>query len=100
MNERQSSSIFSIHMCDQLCSQLGIKTRLNRAPDANVIVIAAAREGDIVQHGFEMCGGAKGYQAVKNFHKKAREAASRAVELLSAPPVVGGTNQRRPSFAD
>lgn len=59
-------------------------------PDVNIIVTAVAREGDIVQHAFEMCGGREGFQTVENFHEKALQAASRAVELLSAPPVVGG----------
>ncbi len=60
-------------------------------PDVNIIVIATGRDGDIVQNGFEMGGGPEGYQTIENFHENARTAAKRAVELLSAPPVRGGT---------
>ncbi|MBN2146760.1 MAG: TldD/PmbA family protein [Anaerolineales bacterium] len=59
-------------------------------PDVNVMTAAVAREGDIVQTGFETCGGSEGYQTIEGFHSKAAEAAGKAVELLSAPPVTGG----------
>jgi len=59
------------------------------APDVNLMTAAVAREGDIVQTGFETGGGADGYQSVEGFHEKARAAAQKAVELLAAPPVAG-----------
>jgi TldD protein len=59
-------------------------------PDVNLMTTAIAREGDIVQNGFERGGGTDGYQSVEGFHEKARNAAQKAVELLAAPPVTGG----------
>lgn len=59
-------------------------------PDANVMFVATAREGDIVQNARKMDGGADGYQSAENLHEKAKAAAQKAVELLSAPPVTGG----------
>jgi TldD protein len=59
-------------------------------PDVVVFVMAVAREGDIVQRAFEFNGGAEGYQTVDGLQDQAKAAASRAVELLSAPPVTGG----------
>jgi TldD protein len=63
---------------------------VDEQPDVYVFVQATARDGDIVQPGFKSTGGPEGYQTVEDFHDKAREAASRAVALLSAPPVKGG----------
>jgi len=60
-------------------------------PDVNMITLAVARKGDIVQTGSEMGGGFTGYQSVENFHDKVRQASQRAVDLLDAPPVKGGT---------
>jgi len=59
-------------------------------PDVNLMTAAIAREGDIVQNGFETGGGPEGYQRIEGFHEKARSAAQKAVELLAAPPVTGG----------
>jgi TldD protein len=59
-------------------------------PDVNIIVGAIAREGNIIQNGFETGGSIDGYQGVENFHDQAKNAATKAVELLSAPPVNGG----------
>ncbi len=59
-------------------------------PDVNMMTSAVARKDDIVQTGFETGGAIDGFQGVENFHDKAREAAQKAVELLSAPPVKGG----------
>jgi TldD protein len=59
-------------------------------PDVYLMTAAVARQGDIVQTGSEMDGGADGYQSVENFHQKAKDAAQRAIELLAAPPVTGG----------
>jgi len=60
-------------------------------PDVNLMSGAVARKDDIVQNGFETGGGLDGFQSVENFHDKVRQAAQRAVDLLSAPPVTGGT---------
>ena len=59
-------------------------------PDVNIMIAAIAREGDIVQNAFETGGSIDGYQGVEDLHEKARNAAQKAVELLSAPPVSGG----------
>lgn len=60
-------------------------------PDVNLITVATARKDDIVQMGFEVGGGIDGFQSVENFHDKAHTAAQKAVDLLDAPPVRGGT---------
>ena len=60
-------------------------------PDVNMAVAGIARDGDLVQTNRRIGGGADGFQSVENFHKDAEAAAKRAVELLSAPPVQGGT---------
>jgi TldD protein len=59
-------------------------------PDVNMMIAAVAREGDIVQSGFQTGGSIDGYQGVENMHEKARNTAQKAVELLAAPPVTGG----------
>jgi TldD protein len=59
-------------------------------PDVNIMIAAIAREGDIVQSGFQTGGGIDGYQGVEGMHEKARTVAQKAVELLAAPPVAGG----------
>ena len=59
-------------------------------PDTGVSISATARDGDNVQRGFESVAGSTGFQVVEGVHKKAEEAARRAVDLLSAPPVAGG----------
>jgi len=64
---------------------------LEEKPDVWVFVQAVARDGEIVQRAFKSCGGPKGYQTVEGFEEKSIEAADKAVELLSAPPVQGGT---------
>jgi TldD protein len=60
-------------------------------PDVNIATTAVARKGDIVQNGQDRTGGFDGYQRVENFHDQVRKAAQRAVDLLDAPPVTGGT---------
>ncbi len=60
-------------------------------PDTNLMTAAIGREGDIVQTAHETGGGIDGYQSVECFHEKARATAQRAVELLAAAPVNGGT---------
>jgi len=64
---------------------------LEEKPDVWVFVQAVARDGEIVQRAFKSCGGPAGYQTVMGFEEKSVEAADKAVELLSAPPVQGGT---------
>jgi TldD protein len=44
-----------------------------------------------VQNAFEANSGSSGFQLVEGFDDQAEAAASRAVDLLSAPPVTGGT---------
>jgi TldD protein len=60
-------------------------------PDTTILAQAVGRDGDIVQNGRETGGGTNGYQSVEGFHDKVETAAKKAVELLSAPPVKGGT---------
>jgi TldD protein len=64
---------------------------MEEKPNLFVFTVAIAREGDIVQQAFKSDGGADGYQQAENFHEQAKEAAIKAVELLSASPVKGGT---------
>jgi TldD protein len=58
-------------------------------PDVNFILIAQAREDDIVQTAFEVGGGIDGYQWVENKHHLATETAQKAIDLVAAPPVKG-----------
>ena len=60
-------------------------------PDVYMVSTAVARKDDIIQRGFERNGGFDGYQSVENCHEKVRHAAQRAVDLLDAAPVRGGT---------
>jgi len=64
---------------------------LEEVPDVVVYVMAVARDSDIVQRAFEFNGGSEGFQTVVGLQDQAKAAASKAVELLSAPPVTGGT---------
>lgn len=64
---------------------------MEEKPNLFVFTQAIAREGDNVQRAFNSAGGADGYQQAENFHDLARESAVKAVELLSASPVKGGT---------
>jgi len=59
-------------------------------PDVNMMIAAIAREGDIVQSGFQTGGSIDGYQGVEGMHENARDVAQKAVELLASPPVSGG----------
>jgi len=63
---------------------------MEEKPNLFVYLQAIARDGDIIQRGFKMTGGAEGYQMVEGFHDKATESAAKAIELLSARPVKGG----------
>ena len=60
-------------------------------PDTYVFTAATARDGDNVQNAYEGCGGSTGFQLVEGFHSQAETAAKRAVDLLAAPPITGGT---------
>ncbi len=64
---------------------------MEEKPGIFIFTRAIARDGDNVQQAFKTAGGADGYQIVEGFQEKAREAASKAIELLSADPVKGGT---------
>ena len=64
---------------------------MEEKPSTVVFTMAIAREGNNVQKAFKSAGGADGYQIVENFQEKAKESAVKAVELLSAKPVKGGT---------
>ena len=60
-------------------------------PDVTLIVAAVARRNGDVQQGFESLGYAAGFEAVQGKEEDARKAAQRAVDLLSAKAVRGGT---------
>ncbi len=60
-------------------------------PDVALILSALARDGANVQQGFESVAGNRGFQVVEAKEEKAERAAKRAVDLLSAPPITGGT---------
>lgn len=64
---------------------------MEEQPDVVMFVMAVARDGDIVQRAFEFDGGGEGYQTVEGLQDQAEAAARKAVELLTAPPVTGGT---------
>lgn len=49
-----------------------------------------ARQGDDVQQGFHSAGSLGDYAPIRQLHREVREAAERAVRLLSAAPVKGG----------
>jgi len=63
---------------------------MEEKPNVFIFLQATARDGDIVQKAYKAIGGPDGYQLVEGFHEKATEAATKAVELLSARPVKGG----------
>jgi TldD protein len=61
-------------------------------PDMTLLLVATAREGDAnIQQAFESLGWAVGFEAVEGQEAKAETAAQRAVDLLGAKPVQGGT---------
>jgi len=60
-------------------------------PDTYVFTTATARDGDNVQNAYEGRGGSTGFRLVEGFHSQAEAAAKRAVDLLAAPPITGGT---------
>ncbi len=61
-------------------------------PDVTLALFAVAREGaDNIQQAFESIGEAGGFEVAEGNERLAKEAASRAVELLSAKPMEGGS---------
>jgi len=60
-------------------------------PDVTLLLAAIARRNGDVQQAFESIGDAGGYEVAQGHEEKAEEAAQRAVKLLSADPVQGGT---------
>jgi TldD protein len=60
-------------------------------PDIAMGMSAVAREGDLVQRGIDSVGQPVGFEAVVGLEARAQEVAERAVQLLEAPPVQGGT---------
>jgi len=60
-------------------------------PDVTLMVAAMARKNGDIQQGFESLGYAAGFEAVLGKEEQALAAAQRAVDLLSAKPVQGGT---------
>lgn len=60
-------------------------------PEIGLSAQATAREGDRIERSLESLGLRKGWSAVQNREEMFRTAASRALELLTAPTVPGGT---------
>lgn len=59
-------------------------------PDVTLMLVAVARKNGDVQQGFESLGFAAGFEKALGHEERARIAAKRAVDLLSAKPVKGG----------
>lgn len=59
-------------------------------PDVTLMLVAVARKNGDVQQGFESLGFAAGFEKALGHEERARSAAKRAVDLLSAKPVKGG----------
>jgi TldD protein len=59
-------------------------------PDVTLMLAATARKNGDVQQGFESLGFAGGFEKAVGHEERARAAAKRAVDLLSAKPVRGG----------
>ncbi|MGC8963675.1 MAG: TldD/PmbA family protein [Candidatus Bipolaricaulaceae bacterium] len=59
-------------------------------PDVTLMLAAVARRNGDVQQGFESLGFAGGFEKALGHEERARAAAKRAVDLLSAKPVKGG----------
>lgn len=58
--------------------------------DISSVLVALAREGDLVEQYHYSIGGIEGFQIMENLHKEALHTAEMAVKLLSAPVVKGG----------
>jgi len=59
--------------------------------DISAVFVAVAREGDNVQQAFVSLGSNRDYGIVEGIHARIEDAARRAVALLAAKPVRGGT---------
>ncbi len=59
-------------------------------PNLYAMIVAVARDGDIVQNAFARGGGFDGFQTIEGMHREVEAAAQRAVDLLAAPVVTGG----------
>jgi TldD protein len=60
-------------------------------PDVTLMLAAVARRNGDIQQGFESLGYAAGFDAIQGKEEEAHKAARRAVDLLSAQSVRGGT---------
>ncbi len=60
-------------------------------PDVTLVLAAVARRNGDIQQAFEPIGEAGGYELALGHEEKAEETAQRAVDLLSAKPMKGGT---------
>lgn len=61
-------------------------------PDLSVRLTAITRDGEMVQRASESVGGDReGFRIARGLEEKALSVAKRAVDLLAAPPVRGGT---------
>lgn len=58
--------------------------------DISSVLVALAREGDLVEQYHYSIGSIEGFQIIEGLHDKARHTAEMAVKLLSAPVVKGG----------
>ena len=58
--------------------------------DISSVLIALAREEDLIEQYHYSTGSIEGFQIMENLHDKARDTAEMAVRLLSAPVVKGG----------
>ncbi len=59
--------------------------------DMSLVIVAVARDGGDVQQAFLSRGSATDFGALENLHAEVEDVARRAVRLLSAQPVKGGT---------
>jgi TldD protein len=59
-------------------------------PDVVGFLSATARKDGLIQRAFEVRTGGAGFHVVQGMQDLAEQAAKRAVDLLSAPPVTGG----------
>jgi TldD protein len=60
-------------------------------PHTWIMTMVTARDGDIVQQAYGRRNGNDGFQVAEGFHAEAEKVAQRAVDLLSAASVTGGT---------
>jgi TldD protein len=59
-------------------------------PDVVLSLTAVARNGNLIQRGYDSVARAAGFEVVLGHEEKAETVAKRAAELLEAPPVQGG----------